>query len=188
MHDQIGFAREQPFERPAHGLEMQIQARARMIREKPAQQRQHRLARTDVTHDDVERALLAHRQLCRERAQHVELAQQRLRAPMKSTALRREPYAVAGAVEQDRTELPLETRHGGKNGRMGAMQFGRSRLEPAGANDGVETLQIVQREVVHEKASEGKTSGACGTAGGASVKRRRRRPRPSHITKMFQTL
>jgi hypothetical protein len=75
MNDQVGLAVHQPLPRPAHRLEVQVQARRRALPEETAEQAEHRRARAQIADHHAQLAFLAHAELGRVRAQALQLAQ-----------------------------------------------------------------------------------------------------------------
>ena len=63
MDDEIRLVIEKPFPRARDRLEIEVEARRRVIGKKAAQQRQRLGERTDVTNDDAKLRLFAHCQL-----------------------------------------------------------------------------------------------------------------------------
>ncbi len=81
--------------------------------------------------------------------QRMQLAQQRLCVPMKGTPRLGRGDPVPAAIEQGQSELPLQPCHSREYRRMGSMQDRRGCLEASFADDGVEALQVLQREAGH---------------------------------------
>ncbi|XQU70945.1 hypothetical protein OJJOAM_003734 [Cupriavidus sp. H18C1] len=149
MHDQVRLAVEQALPRPGHRFDMQVQPCGRMFPEERTQQPQRLRRRTQVADHHAQFAFLAHRQLLGMKLQRMQLAQQRLGVPMKRAPRFRRADPVAAAIEQRQAKLPLQPGHRRKHRGMRPMQNRRGRLEASLADDGVEALQVLQREAGH---------------------------------------
>ncbi|KAG1319709.1 hypothetical protein G6F63_014601 [Rhizopus arrhizus] len=126
-----------------------MQARAGALRGKAVQHGQPPRPRTEVADPPMQVAFLAHRQLRGVCAQAFQFAQQALRAAVEGLPRRRQPHAIAAAIQQGQIQLAFQLGHGCKHRGVRTMQRDGSGLEAARTRHGVEALQVVQGEVAH---------------------------------------
>ncbi len=149
VHDQVGFVLQQPLPGAGDRLELQVQPSLRARREEAAQQLQHRWKRAQVAEHHAQFGLLAHRQLRGVGPQFLGLVQQQAHLAVEGPPRLGEPDPIARAVQQDQPQLALQLGDGREDGGVRAVQPLGGRLETAVDHDGVEALQLMEREVRH---------------------------------------
>jgi hypothetical protein len=161
VHDEVGLVLQQPFPGAGHRFELQVQPGLRALCEESAEQCQHRRQWAQVAEHHAQLGLLAHRQLRGVRLQFLGLVQQEAHLVVEGLPCLGEPYPIARAVQQVQAQLALQLGHRRKDRRMRAVQPLGGGLEAAVAHDGVEALQLVEREAGHCRSSLQSASDLC---------------------------